>query len=206
MDSPHYLETSLLILWRSHNQPHINRSITIAQFFVFEVAGTMSLIREDAVQDSAIQANAQDYASINGGSTNGLNSHASKLPPGLSMPINDPDMTVATNSQGYMDIEAVQKVLNRSRASVYRYANTDPDVLDAEWNPKRLNPEKREHKDDPLKFHPSEVARFAREVLGIKNVRIEQREPEETVTQSLLRQILVELQQIRQALEDQQSR
>ncbi|MEO1147129.1 MAG: resolvase [Cyanobacteria bacterium J06638_22] len=154
------------------------------------------------MQDRAVP----DPSHMNGGLTNGVNPTISTPSHGIPMSTNDTDMTVATNSQGYMDIEAVQKVLNRSRASVYRYANTDPDVLDAEWNPKRLNPEKREHKDDPLKFHPSEVARFAREVLGIKNVRIEQREPEETVTQSLLRQILVELQHIRKALEEQPPR
>jgi len=176
----------------------------------------MSAIRNDAMRDGAVQDHAvQDHAVQEDGirehgsmdvvSMNGITHPSLMTSPGTAMPTHDADMTVATNSQGYMDIEAVQKVLNRSRASVYRYANTDPDVLDAEWNPKRLNPEKREHKDDPLKFHPSEVARFAREVLGIKNVRIEQREPEETVTQSLLRQILVELKQIRQALEDQQS-
>ena len=169
-------------------------------------------IQESAVHENTVQENRNmNIGSANGINTNGINAnginyHSSTPSHDTPMSTNDTDMTVTTNSQGYMDIEAVQKVLNRSRASVYRYANTDPDVLDADWNPKRLNPEKRDHKDDPLKFHPGEVARFAREVLGIKNVRIEQREPEETVTQSLLRQILVELQHIRQVLEEQQSR
>ncbi|MEP0886699.1 resolvase [Leptolyngbya sp. NM2-A1] len=117
----------------------------------------------------------------------------------------EPDTTVATNRQGYMDIDAVQRVLNRSRASVYRYANTDPNRLNMEYDPKRLNPELRQNRDEPLKFDPNEVARFARDVLGIKQVLIEKREPTENTTHAILKEILVELQQIRQLLEDQRS-
>lgn len=104
------------------------------------------------------------------------------------------------NEQGLMTIEAVQKVVNRSRASVYRYANTDVSTLNPPYNPKRLNPELRQGKDDPLLFHPSEVARFSRDVLGLKQVTIEVRESVETGTQELLRAILAELQEIRRTL------
>jgi hypothetical protein len=113
------------------------------------------------------------------------------------------DLEAATNSQGLMPIEAVQKALNRSRASVYRYANTDPTELNPPYDPTRLNPELRLNKDDPLLFHPNEVARFAREVLGIKQVTIKIQESTETATQELLKAILTELRSIHHLLESQ---
>ncbi|MEL7502119.1 MAG: resolvase [Cyanobacteria bacterium J06554_6] len=100
-----------------------------------------------------------------------------------------------------MPIESVQKILNRSRASVYRYANTDPALLNLPFEPTRLNPEPRNHKEEALQFHPNEVARFAREVLGMKQVTIEVTPPAETATTALLREILIELKAIRQTLE-----
>lgn len=106
--------------------------------------------------------------------------------------------------QGLLSIEAVQKALNRSRASVYRYANTDSDSLNPPYDPQRLNPELRTDKDALLLFHPNEVARFARDVLGIKPVTIQVQEPVATVTQELLRSILTELQTIRQMLSEQE--
>ena len=101
---------------------------------------------------------------------------------------------------GLMDIEAVQKALNRSRASVYRYANTDPDVLNPPYDPKRLNPELRQSPNDPLMFHSNEVARFAKDILRIKQVTIEVQEPQPNLTQELLQAILSELQSIHQLL------
>lgn len=108
---------------------------------------------------------------------------------------------VTADTQNLMTVEAVQKVLNRSRASVYRYANTDPLDLNPPFAHKRLNPENREHKEDPLMFHPNEVARFAQDVLGIKQVTIEVSQPTETLTHQLLRQVLDELKVIRNLLE-----
>lgn len=113
------------------------------------------------------------------------------------------DFEAAINSQGLMSIEAVQKALNRSRASVYRYANTDPEHLNPAYDPHKLNPELRINKDDPLMFHPNEVARFAKDVLGIRQVTIEVQQPTETVTHELLRAILTELQTIHQLLKSQ---
>jgi hypothetical protein len=110
------------------------------------------------------------------------------------------DFEAGIKSEGLMDIEAVQKTLNRSRASVYRYANTDPNILNPPYDPTRLNPEIRLNKDDVLMFHPNEVARFARDVLKIKNVTIEVREMPKTETQELLEQILAELRSIHQLL------
>lgn len=110
------------------------------------------------------------------------------------------DFEAGIESGGLMDIEAVQKTLNRSRASVYRYANTDPNTLNPPYDPTRLNPEMRLNKDDVLMFHPNEVARFARDVLKIKNVTIEVREMPKTETQELLEEILAELRSIHQLL------
>jgi hypothetical protein len=110
-------------------------------------------------------------------------------------------LEITTDTNGLMPIEAVQKVLNRSRASVYRYANTDPKDLNLAHDPQKLNPEYRKHKDEPLLFHPNEVARFARDVLGIQPITIEVKQPTETLTHELLRAILVELKDIHQLLE-----
>ncbi|HEY9620519.1 MAG TPA: resolvase [Crinalium sp.] len=111
------------------------------------------------------------------------------------------EFEVPSNQQGLMSVEDIQKSLNRSRASVYRYANTHPEDLNPPYDPKRLNPELRLNKDDPLMFHPNEVARFAKDVLGIKQVTIEVQESAQTVTQELLRAILTELQSIHRLLE-----
>ena len=107
----------------------------------------------------------------------------------------------APSSDQLMTVEAIEKALNRSRASVYRYANTDLETLNPAYDPGKLNPELRVNKDDPLLFHPNEVARFAQDVLRIKQVTIELQQPAETVTHELLRAILTELQQIRQQLQ-----
>lgn len=101
-----------------------------------------------------------------------------------------------------LSVDDVQRYLNRSRASVYRYANTDPDLLNPPYDAKKLNPELRQNKDEPLVFRPQEVRRFAEEVLGLQPVIQVQTAPE-TVTTDLLRQILDELKAIRQHLEQQ---
>lgn len=108
------------------------------------------------------------------------------------------------SNEQLIPIESVQKILNRSRASVYRYANTDPHVLNPPFDPKCLNPEIRSDKDAPLLFHPNEVARFAQDVLGIKQVTIEVAQPPETETHRLLKAVLSELETIRALLENRQ--
>mgnify|MGYP001791710811 FL=1 len=115
----------------------------------------------------------------------------------------EPDIAAA-DPQNLMTVEAVQKVLNRSRASVYRYANTDTLILNPPFDHTRLNPESRQHKEDPLMFHPNEVARFAQDVLGIKQVTIEISQSPETLTHQLLRQVLDELKIIRELIEKSQ--
>lgn len=102
---------------------------------------------------------------------------------------------------GLMDVDAVQRTLNRSRASVYRYANTDLEQLNPPFDPKKLNPELRQSPNDPLMFHSNEVARFARDVLKIKQVTIEIQDPQPNRTQEVLEEILIELKGIRELLE-----
>jgi hypothetical protein len=98
-------------------------------------------------------------------------------------------------------IEEVQKSLNRSRASVYRYTNTDPRNLNPPFNPRKLNPEYRSDQKEPLMFHPNEVARFARDILRIKEVTVEVLNSPSTATQQLLGSILEELRAIRRQLD-----
>jgi len=112
------------------------------------------------------------------------------------------DIHGSPDLNGLMDIESVQKALNRSRASIYRYANTDINHLNPPYNPKQLNPEMRVNKDETLLFHPNEVARFAKDVLKIKQVTIEVRETPQSSTQEVLQAILAELQSIHQLLKE----
>lgn len=101
-----------------------------------------------------------------------------------------------------LTVEDVQKQLRRSRASVYRYTNTDPDPLHPQFDAQKLNPEVRTNRDEPLRFHPREVRRFARDVLGL-NPTIEVQTPPETATQELLKAILTELKSIHETLKSQ---
>lgn len=100
----------------------------------------------------------------------------------------------------YLTVDDVQKQIKRSRASVYRYANTDPENLNPPFDPNKLNPEIRSDRDAPLLFHPREVRRFAEDVLGL-NPTITVQPSEETTTQEILKSILTELRAIRAHLE-----
>ena len=106
-----------------------------------------------------------------------------------------------TSSDELVGIEDVQRFLNRSRASVYRYTNTDLRNLNPNFNPRKLNPEYRSDQKDPLQFHPNEIARFAKDILKIKEVTVEVLNSPSSATQNLLIQILDELKMIRNILE-----
>ena len=106
----------------------------------------------------------------------------------------------AESAENLIGIDEVQRSLNRSRASVYRYTNTDPRNLNPPFNPRKLNPEYRSDQKEPLMFHPNEVARFARDVLRIKEVTVEVLNSPSTATQQLLGSILEELRSIRELL------
>ena len=105
------------------------------------------------------------------------------------------------SGEGLIGIDDVQRALNRSRASVYRYTNTDPRNLNPGFNPRKLNPEYRSDQKDPLLFHPNEVARFAKDVLRIKEVTVEVLNSPSTATHQLLTSILEELREIRLRLD-----
>ena len=112
------------------------------------------------------------------------------------------DIQSATGtSEQLVGIDEVQKSLNRSRASVYRYTNTDSRNLNPFFNPRKLNPEYRSDQKDPLLFHPNEVARFAKDILRIKEVTVEVLNSPSTATQEVLASILDELKSIRSSLD-----
>jgi len=110
--------------------------------------------------------------------------------------------TVSNSSDALLTIDEVQKTLNRSRASVYRYTNTDIRNLNPPFNPKKLNTEFRSDQKDQLLFHPNEVARFAKDILRIKEVTVEIFNSPSSATQNTLNAILEELRIIRTQLEE----
>ena len=109
--------------------------------------------------------------------------------------------TVSNSSDALLTIDEVQKTLNRSRASVYRYTNTDIRNLNPPFNPKKLNTEFRSDQKDQLLFHPNEVARFAKDILRIKEVTVEIFNSPSSETQNTLNAILEELRMIRNQLD-----
>ncbi len=104
-------------------------------------------------------------------------------------------------SDSLLTIDEVQKTLNRSRASVYRYTNTDTRNLNPPFNPRKLNTEFRSDQKDQLLFHPNEVARFAKDILRIKEVTVEIFNSPSSETQNILNAILDELRLIRNKLD-----
>ena len=110
--------------------------------------------------------------------------------------------TVSNSSDALLTIEEVQKTLNRSRASVYRYTNTDTRNLNPPFNPRKLNTEFRSDQKDQLLFHPNEVARFAKDILRIKEVTVEIFNSPSSETQNTLNAILEDLRIIRTQLEE----
>ena len=111
--------------------------------------------------------------------------------------------TASNSSDSLLTIEEVQKTLNRSRASVYRYTNTDTRNLNPPFNPRKLNTEFRSDQKDQLLFHPNEVARFAKDILRIKEVTVEIFNSPSSETQNILNAILNELRIISNKLDGQ---
>jgi len=111
--------------------------------------------------------------------------------------------TASNSSDSLLTIDEVQKTLNRSRASVYRYTNTDTRNLNPPFNPRKLNAEFRSDQKDQLLFHPNEVARFAKDILRIKEVTVEIFNSPSSETQKILIEILDELKIIRNKLDGQ---
>ena len=109
-------------------------------------------------------------------------------------------VAIDESNTNLIGIDEVQRALNRSRASVYRYTNTDSQNLNPSFNPRKLNSEYRKDQKEPLLFDPNEVARFAKDVLRIKEVTVEVLNSPHNVTQQLLNDILAELKAIRFSL------
>ena len=121
---------------------------------------------------------------------------------GRSEEFSDKGLNTGSNpSDSLLTIDEVQKSLNRSRASVYRYTNTDTRNLNPPFNPRKLNTEFRSDQKDQLLFHPNEVARFAKDILRIKEVTVEIFNSPSSATQNTLNAILEELKLIRTCLE-----
>jgi len=131
-----------------------------------------------------------------GGAINTPSNSSSSMPD-----INNEINSVIADSDSLVNVDDVQRSLNRSRASVYRYTNTDPRNLNPPFNPRKLNPEYRSDQKDPLLFHPNEVARFAKDILRIKEVTVEVLHSPSSATQQVLASILEELRVIRTNLE-----
>ena len=108
---------------------------------------------------------------------------------------------VSNSSDSLLTIDEVQKTLNRSRASVYRYTKTDTRNLNPQLKPRKLNTEFRRDQKDQLLFHPNEVSRFAKDILRIKEVTVEIFNSPSSETQNTLNAILEELKIIRTHLE-----
>jgi hypothetical protein len=138
---------------------------------------------------------------LNGSALNGSAPGAALLGSSPEAPQGSPLDPADSGADALIGIEDVQKSLNRSRASVYRYTNTDPRNLNPPFNPRKLNPEYRSDQKEPLLFHPHEVARFARDILRIKEVTVEVLNSPSTATQQLLGSILEELRAIRRHLD-----
>ncbi len=66
-------------------------------------------------------------------------------------------------SRKFYNIQELQKVLERSRASVYRILNTEKNVLNPSFNPQKLNYEYRAHDSDPIQVSAVEVSRWKEE-------------------------------------------
>ena len=111
--------------------------------------------------------------------------------------------TVSNQIDALLTIDEVQKTLNRSRASVYRYTNTDTRNLNPPFNPRKLNTEFRSDQKDQLLFHPNEVARFAKDILRIKEVTVEIFNSPSSETQNILNAILDELRIIKNKIDGQ---
>jgi hypothetical protein len=161
----------------------------------------------DRLDDKAPSGAAADHASIRADAVQPFpaapraDASLPQLVPDTLSPAAAGAESSSQSAEALIGIDEVQKALNRSRASVYRYTNTDPRNLNPPFNPRRLNPEYRSDQKDPLLFHPNEVARFARDVLRIKEVTVEVLNSPSTATQQLLGSILDELRAIRHRLD-----
>ena len=73
----------------------------------------------------------------------------------------------------YYTVEELQKLLNRSKASVYRMLNTgNPKALDSLFDPYKLNPEYRCDIKDPICVSTEEIERWKTQKANNKNLML----------------------------------
>jgi biotin operon repressor len=82
--------------------------------------------------------------------------------------------TEIDKSDKIYSIEQLQKVFNRSRASIYRMLNTDKDILNPPFDPARLNYKYRVDSRDPILVSSIEVARWKNESQQTRQVAASQ--------------------------------
>lgn len=66
-------------------------------------------------------------------------------------------------SRKYYTVQELQKVLDRSKASVYRILNTQRNVLNPPFDPQKLNHEYRVNDSDPIQVSTAEITRWKEE-------------------------------------------
>jgi len=66
-------------------------------------------------------------------------------------------------SRKFYTVQELQKVLDRSRASVYRILNTEKNVLNPPFDPQKLNHEYRANDFDPIQVSAAEITRWKEE-------------------------------------------
>jgi hypothetical protein len=66
-------------------------------------------------------------------------------------------------SRKFYTVQELQKVLDKSRASVYRILNNDKNVLNPPFDPQKLNHEYRANEFDPIQVSAAEITRWKEE-------------------------------------------
>jgi predicted transcriptional regulator len=80
----------------------------------------------------------------------------------------------ADQSVKYYNIDELQKVLNRSRAFVYRVLNIDKYVFNLPFDPAKLNHEYRVDKKDSIRVSSDEIKRWKNESQRLSQIAAQQ--------------------------------
>ena len=68
--------------------------------------------------------------------------------------------SVEEQSEKYYTVEELQRILNKSRATIYRILNSDKVALNPPFDPAKLNHEQRIDATDPIRVSSSEIKRW----------------------------------------------
>lgn len=84
--------------------------------------------------------------------------------------------TEVSKVKQHYTIEELQKILNRSRASIYRMLNTGSNAeLNPRFDPAKLNHEYRADKADPIRVSSNEIERWKSESQRLKQIADQQK-------------------------------